>query len=29
MARQMFAEAYGDDCTLASVGQQFVIAGSR
>jgi len=28
LARQMFAEAYGDDCTLAGVGQQFVIAGT-
>jgi 7,8-dihydropterin-6-yl-methyl-4-(beta-D-ribofuranosyl)aminobenzene 5'-phosphate synthase len=28
LARQMFAEAYGDDCTLAGVGQRFVIAGS-
>jgi 7,8-dihydropterin-6-yl-methyl-4-(beta-D-ribofuranosyl)aminobenzene 5'-phosphate synthase len=29
LARQMFAEAYGDDCTLAGVGQQFVMAGSE
>lgn len=29
LARQMFAEAYVDDCTLAGVGQQFVIAPSQ
>jgi 7,8-dihydropterin-6-yl-methyl-4-(beta-D-ribofuranosyl)aminobenzene 5'-phosphate synthase len=28
LARQMFAEAYGDGCTLAGIGQQFVIAGT-
>jgi 7,8-dihydropterin-6-yl-methyl-4-(beta-D-ribofuranosyl)aminobenzene 5'-phosphate synthase len=28
-AREAFAEAYGDDCTLAGVGQQFVMPGSK
>jgi 7,8-dihydropterin-6-yl-methyl-4-(beta-D-ribofuranosyl)aminobenzene 5'-phosphate synthase len=28
-ARQMFAEAYGDDCTLSGVGQVFVVGGTE
>jgi 7,8-dihydropterin-6-yl-methyl-4-(beta-D-ribofuranosyl)aminobenzene 5'-phosphate synthase len=28
-ARQMFAEAYGDDCTLSGVGQMFVVGGTE
>jgi 7,8-dihydropterin-6-yl-methyl-4-(beta-D-ribofuranosyl)aminobenzene 5'-phosphate synthase len=28
-ARQTFAEAYGDDCTLSGVGQVFVVGGSE
>jgi 7,8-dihydropterin-6-yl-methyl-4-(beta-D-ribofuranosyl)aminobenzene 5'-phosphate synthase len=28
-ARQVFAEAYGDDCTLAGVGQVFVVGGGE
>jgi 7,8-dihydropterin-6-yl-methyl-4-(beta-D-ribofuranosyl)aminobenzene 5'-phosphate synthase len=28
-AREMFAEAYGDDCTLPGVGQVFVVGGSE
>jgi 7,8-dihydropterin-6-yl-methyl-4-(beta-D-ribofuranosyl)aminobenzene 5'-phosphate synthase len=28
-ARQMFAKAYGDDCTLSGVGQVFVVGGTR
>jgi 7,8-dihydropterin-6-yl-methyl-4-(beta-D-ribofuranosyl)aminobenzene 5'-phosphate synthase len=28
-ARRMFAEAYGDDCTLSGVGQVFVVGGTE
>jgi len=28
-ARQMFAEAYGEDCTLSGVGQVFVVGGTE
>jgi 7,8-dihydropterin-6-yl-methyl-4-(beta-D-ribofuranosyl)aminobenzene 5'-phosphate synthase len=28
-ARQMFAEAFGDNCTLAGVGQVFLVGGTE